>query len=423
VNDRTAAKGALLMLVHRVPYPPDKGDKIRSFNLLRFLAANGWQVHLCALADDPADLKHKKALEKFCASVSLQPIKPKSQKIKSLAAPLQGLPLSARYFYRPALQRSVDDVLSRHPIKSVLCFCGPMAEYIFRNKTRPLDSAVRPQLVMDLVDVDSDKWYQYAKKKSGPMKWLCLLESRLLRAYEQKVVNSFDATILVSEDEAEMLRRRAANPEKIHGIANGVDLDYFSPAEGAQPSPPWRIVFCGVMDYFPNVDAVCWFAREVLPLVRERVGEVQFDIVGGKPSEEVQSLAKLPGVRVTGRVEDVRPYVRAADLSVAPIRIARGLQNKVLEAMAMGKAVLSTPEAFEGIEASPGWDLCVALAEPNVFAEAAVNLLQDPVKRKEMGLRARKTVEGGYCWETRLEGLNPLLAPIQDHPAKDKEVA
>lgn len=403
-------KGDLLMLVHRVPYPPDKGDKIRSFNLLKFLAGKGWRVHLCTLADDPADLQHEKPLAEYCASVRIEPIAPKWQKIQSLSAPLQGKPLSARYFYRPQLQQAVDRILRAHQPAGVLCFCSPMAEYLFRSQSRLLDSTERPRLVMDLVDVDSDKWRQYAQKTSGPMKWVYEVESRLLSDYEQKVVQAFDATILVSEDEAAMLRGRTGQPEKIHGVANGVDLEYFSPAAAAQPSTGKRLVFCGAMDYFPNVDAVCWFAREVLPPLRDLVGEVEFAIVGGKPTPEVKALANLPGVRVTGRVEDVRPFVRDADLSVAPIRIARGLQNKVLEAMAMGKAVLATPEAFEGIEAMPGRDLQVAEAEPRAFAAAAAALMNDSKGRGEMGQLARRAVEQGYCWESRLEGLNTLLA-------------
>lgn len=412
-------KGQLLMLVHRVPYPPNKGDKIRSFNLLKHLSARGWQIHLCALADDPADLDHVAALEKYCASVTIEPINSGLQKVKSLAAPLRRQPLSSQYFYRSELQQAVDDILTTRPIAGVLCFCSPMAEYLFRSETGLFDSADRPKLVMDLVDVDSDKWQQYAQKTSSPMKWIYRLESRLLHRYEQKVVNSFDATVLVSEEEAEMLRQRTGHPEKIHGIANGVDIDYFSAVADTQSSAN-RLVFCGAMDYFPNVDAVCWFARKVLPLVRQSVGEVAFDIVGGNPSEEVKTLGKLPGVRVTGRVEDVRPYVWAADLSVAPIRIARGLQNKVLEAMAMGKAVVATPEAFEGIEALPGRDLQVAETQPHAFAKAVVGLLANPVERQVLGHQARQVVENGYCWGARLEGLETLFATPTDAPKQER---
>ncbi len=284
---------------------------------------------------------------------------------------------------------------------------------------------------MDLVDVDSDKWTQYAVKKHWPLSWLYRLEGWLLSRYEKRVAEVFDATILVSDAEAAVFRQRTGLGEKIHGIANGVDLEYFRPngersavsgQRDAQELPDLpasrppsdgavvhRLVFCGAMDYYPNVDAVTWFAREVLPLVRETVGEVEFSIVGSNPSEEVRILASLPGITVTGRVEDVRPYVWEADISVAPIRVARGIQNKVLEAMAMGKPVVSTPEAFEGIDAEPGRDLRVCASESHGFAEALAELLRDGNLSARLGCAARERVQKAYGWGVRLERLEGLL--------------
>jgi sugar transferase (PEP-CTERM/EpsH1 system associated) len=414
------ARGDLLMLVHRIPYPPNKGDKIRSYNLLRYLASKGWRIHLCALADKAADLVHQKALQAYCASVRIEPLNPRLQKAKSLAAVLQGRPLSAGYYYRKSLQRVVDEILNTQDVKAVFCYCSPMAEYLFRSDVDVFGSLPRPRLIMDLVDIDSDKWRQYARRTRSPMKWVYFLESRLLKTYEEQVVRRFDSTVLVSEMEAAMLRQRTGHPEKIFGVSNGVDLDYFSRTTVPPAASDRRMVFCGAMDYLPNIDAVCWFAREVLPLVRGLAGEVEFDIVGAEPAEEVRALAGLPGVRVTGRVEDVRPYVREAALSVAPIRIARGLQNKVLEAMAMGKPVLCTPEAFEGINAVPDRDILIASAEPKAFAEAAAALLEDANRRKEIGESARRVVEEGYCWESCLAGLDHLFASVNDSLAPGK---
>ncbi len=400
----------LLMLVHRIPYPPNKGDKIRSFNMLKFLASKGWRIHLCSLIDSVADLGYTSVLEEYCVSVTLEAINPRLQKVMSLLSALQGRPLSTGYFYRKHLQRAVDKILKKENINGILCFCSPMAEYLSRSSLDIFKSSPRPRLIMDLVDIDSDKWHQYAQRSRHPLKWVYQLESRLLQSYELDLVKRFDATILVSEEEAKLLRRRTEQSSKIHSIANGVDLDYFSPLTDSSMPDRRRMVFCGAMDYLPNVDAVCWFAKEVLPLVRQLSGDVDFVIVGSEPCEEVRALGSIPGVIITGRVDDVRPFVWDADLSVAPIRIARGIQNKVLEAMAMGKAVLATPLAFEGIEANPELDLRVAKAEPQLFAEAAASLLNNEGVRKELGSHARKAVEKGYCWDNRLVGLEALLS-------------
>jgi sugar transferase (PEP-CTERM/EpsH1 system associated) len=404
-------RGDLLMIVHRVPYPPDKGDKIRSFNELKFLVDQGWRIHLCALVDDPADFQHAAELKKLCASVTLEPISPKLQKIKSVTAPLMGLPMSARYFYNKKLQQRVNAVLSEQPITALLCFCSPMAEYLRRAS---VTRSRQISYVMDLVDVDSDKWEQYAERHSVPMKWVYRMEGKLLHTYERQVTEWFDAVILVSDAEADVFRRRVGLPHKIHGVGNGVDLNYFTPSAEKKSNRNLRISFCGAMSYMPNIEAVTWFAHEVLPRIREALGEVEFWIVGGGAGEEVRALEKLPGVRVTGRVDDVRPFVWDSDLAVAPIRIARGIQNKVLEAMALGVAALVTPQAFEGLEAEAGRDLVVVPAESEAFAKAAIELLRDPERRQSIAGSARKMVEEKYSWEGRLQVLETLL--LRDFP-------
>jgi sugar transferase (PEP-CTERM/EpsH1 system associated) len=406
-----ADRGELLVVVHRVPYPPDKGDKIRSYNQIKFLVEQGWKVHLCTLADDPSDMQHAVELLKLCASVAIEPLHPKLQKIKSLSAIFMGLPMSARYFYSKNLQQRVNDVLGNHPISAVLCYCSPMAEYLRRASVNPLPYGRNRHVsyIMDLVDVDSDKWEQYAKRHSAPMKWVYNLESRLLHRYERSITGWFDAVVLVSEAEANVFRHRVGCQHKIRAVGNGVDLAYFHPADKKTVRANSRISFCGAMNYLPNVDAVCWFAREVLPRIREKLGEVEFWIIGGAAGDEVRALGNLPGVRVTGRVDDVRPFVWDSDLAVAPIRIARGIQNKVLEAMAMGVSTLVSPQAFEGLEAETGRELTVSPAEPDEFAAVAIELLRDPQRRHDIARNARLMVEEKYSWEGRLQVLDDLL--------------
>ena len=440
----------LLMLVHRIPYPPDKGDKIRSFHEFCFLQKKGWHIHLCTFVDDINDLPHTETLRSQCITSSFHRLNNINQKTSMALALCQRKPLSVGAFYNHRAQQYVNKVLSDYPVRAVLCFSSSMAEYIFRSKLkekspkpkvedppsvwraqsgqelacsdqssaksyqlRAISRQAKPRLIMDLIDVDSDKWQQYAGQSGKLRSWIYMLESRRLALYEKQIVDAFDATTVVSEAEADLLRKRTGGGEKIHAVPNGVDTVYFHPASkqiaDKNRKPCCTLIFCGLMDYYPNVDAVVWFAKEVLPRVRKRIGEVQFNVVGAKPAKEILKLTDNPDVKVLGRVEDVRPHVRQADISIAPIRIARGIQNKVLEAMAMAKPVVATEQAFEGIEAVPGRDLLVTKAEPDAYAEAIATLWEQPVLAEDLGKNARQVVENSYDWNARLEKLHALL--------------
>ena len=407
----THEDGHLLMLVHRIPYPPDKGDKIRSYNEFKFLRENGWKLHLCTFVDDEEDLSHVERLKSQCVTFSGHRIRKCDQYIAMFMALLKGQSLSVRAFYKKDALRYVRKTMAEFPIKALLCFSSPMAEYFFKAGIFPQKG--RPRSVMDLIDVDSNKWEQYAKTSSLLRRWIYLMEASRLSAYERRIVSSFDATLVVSETEADFLRKRTGFGEKIHGIANGVDTDYFHPISGSdQPNKKdsvCSLVFCGLMDYHPNVDGVKWFANEVLPLVKDKIGDVEFHVVGARPTKEIQSLNSIDGITVHGRVEDVRPYVGSASISVAPIRIARGIQNKVLEAMAMGKPVVATQQAFEGIEAVPGRDLVVTKSDPREFAGGIEALWHNNKFLHEASMNARKLAINKYSWKSRLNMLNSLL--------------
>lgn len=393
----------ILVLCHRIPYPPNKGDKIRSYHLVRHLAGLGWLVHLGTLVDDPRDLDHAESLRPLCASLHVEPM-PKWRRFCSPVAAMRGTSLSVECFRNGRLQRYVDAVLATGRLAAVLVVSAPMAEYL-RGRGRELPK----QTVLDLVDVDSEKWRAYAERSPWPSSWVYALEARLLGRFEQMAANMFAAVLLVSEAEASLFRSLGGREDTVLGLSNGVDLEYFSPDAVRGEPAAGRTVFCGAMDYPPNVEAAAWFARSVLPLVRREIGHAAFTIVGANPTARVLALGELPGVRVTGAVEDVRPFLAQAALSVAPMRLARGVQNKILEAMAMGKAVLATPQAFEGIEAEPGRDLAVAPDDPAAFAGAAVGLLADPDAMAAMGRRARSRMEERYSWAARLAPLERLL--------------
>lgn len=390
----------LLLLVHRIPFPPNKGDKIRSYHLLKHLAQR-YHVHLGTFVDDRNDWQHVSKVKAMCGESYFAPLNARIARLRSIGALAARRALSLDYYRDADMQTWVDSVLRNNPIQRVLVFSSAMAQYA--------ESRQLTRRVIDFVDVDSDKWMQYAARKMWPLSWLYRREGRLLLRYERQIANNFDASLFVSRPEAELFRQLA--PDSTHKIgffSNGVDTDYFSPFQSLEN--PYEanqavMVFTGAMDYWPNIDAVQWFSRDILPSIRVEIPNAHFYIVGARPTDQVKMLANLPGVRVTGTVPDVRPYLAHAHISVAPLRIARGIQNKVLEAMAMAKSVLVSPQALEGIDAAPGREVMVAEGAAQ-FATMASHLLQ---QNNPLGSLARKKVELTYGWDNKLAVVDELL--------------
>jgi sugar transferase (PEP-CTERM/EpsH1 system associated) len=390
----------LLFLAHRLPYPPNKGDKIRSFHLLRHLAKRH-RVYLGAFVDDADDWQYRDQLAPYCTGIKLLPLHPRRRKLASLVGVLRGEALTLPYYRNAELARWAQALADQGTVTRGLAFSSAMAQFMPRNLSRR---------VMDMVDVDSDKWTQYAPTQAWPLSWLYAREGRCLAAWEAQVARDFDATLLVSDDEAGLLQRRVPEAAaKIGAFENGVDADYFSPARDyANPyaSDVQSIVFTGAMDYWPNIDAVTWFAEAIFPLIRRTHPAAQFSIVGSRPASAVCSLARLPGVVVTGSVPDVRPYLAHAACAVAPLRIARGVQNKVLEAMAMARPVVATREAAEGIHAVAGVAFELA-AEATAFAAAVVRHLAQP--HAAMGDAARSGILQHYDWQRNLSAIDRVF--------------
>jgi len=297
VNMKSATDKHLLMLVHRIPYPPDKGDKIRSFHEFCFLQKKGWCIHLCTFVDDPNDLPHTDTLRSQCITSSFLRLNKVDQKIAMALALCQRKPLSVGAFNKRRAQHYVDKVLSDYPVRAVLCFSSSMAEYIFRSPVLKSCFAVsqelrasrrKPRLIMDMIDVDSDKWKQYAGQSGRLRRLIYMLESRRLALYEK------------------------GGGGKIHAVPNGVDTVYFHPASKQIADKNRKLcctlIFCGLMDYYPNVDAVVWFVKEVLPRLRNRLGKVQFNVVGAKPAKEILNLTAHIGVKVIGHRTGVRRH-------------------------------------------------------------------------------------------------------------------
>jgi sugar transferase (PEP-CTERM/EpsH1 system associated) len=270
---------------------------------------------------------------------------------------------------------------------------------------------------MDFVDFDSVKYADYARSGTLPSRVMHRWEAKTMFALEKTTAGRADVSLFVSEAEAALFRREAGlSRATVRALPNGIDVDYFRPDSGFAPLPPRAgplIVFTGQMSYRPNAEAVTVFAEEILPALRTRRPDLEFAIVGRNPPLDVQALGTKAGVIVTGAVPDVRPWLAAASVVVAPLRIARGIQNKVLEAMAMAKPVVASPAAFEGIDAVPGRDLLVA-EEAGATAAAVSRLLADP---GAIGAAARRQMALNYRWEARLAPLAAMVDPGQRREA------
>ena len=395
----------ILFLAHRIPYPPNKGDKIRSWHLLKGLA-DRFNVHVGTFVDDPEDWQHVDKLREVCGEVCVRPLDPRAGRLRSLAGLVQGRALTIDYYRDAKLSDWARELAGKRPLAGVFVFSSSMAQY-----AEHLALAPGVPRVLDLCDVDSDKWRQYASSRPWPLSWLYEREARLLEQAERRYAGHFDWTLVSAEVEAGLMRRIAPEAtSRIRVLPNGVDTDYFDPGrDWPTPFPPGvrPVVFTGAMDYHPNVDAVQWYVAEVLPKVRALLPQASFWIVGSNPTDDVRSLESGTTVRVTGRVPDIRPYLAHAAVVVAPLRIARGVQNKVLEAMAMARPVVATPEAAQGLAHSRG-ALTIG-TDAQSLADAVLKVLTGPAECAVA--EARRLTRDHYCWQTNVRILEDLLVP------------
>lgn len=395
--------GKVLFLAHRVPFPPDKGDKIRAFHLLRHLAARH-EVWLGAGADDLADLRHEAEARGICQDVCFAPLGPIRRRANLLAGLPRGAPLSVARFRHPELARWTRRVLDDVRPDLVFVFSSAMAQYVVGR----LPASTR--LIVDFCDCDAEKWRAYAETAPPGMRAIYRREFDRLVKFEAGVLAASEAGVLISETERKLLADfLPAGAHKLHVIPNGVDVDYFAPPREPPEDRP-LIVLCGRMDYPPNIDGARWFAQEILPRVRRRTADAAFRIVGAAPTPAVRALAALPGVEVTGAVPDVRPHLAEAAVVVAPLRIARGIQNKVLEGMSAGRPVVATPQALDGIEAVAGRDVLTG-ADAESFAAAVAAVLTKSAP-SDLALNGRACVLRRHQWSAQLRTLDALMERV-----------
>ena len=395
-----APRAAVIALTHRLPFPPDKGDRIRNYHVVRALAARA-DVHLVALADEPVSPESRAALAGVCRRVEVVPVSPRGRWLRAAKSAALGRSLSEGLFYEPAAEAVLRRWAGELPGAAVVVSASPLAAY--------LDGLPgERRRVVDMVDVDSQKWRDFADSTRGVKGRLYGLEARRLRKLEAALPGRVDAVTLVSRAEA-AIYDGFTRPGAATVALNGVDLDYFA---AVPPSAPVAraVAFVGAMDYWPNVDAACWFAREVWPLVRDEYPDAEFRVVGRKPAPAVARLAGLPGVVVTGGLPDVRPCVASAAAAVVPMRLSRGLQNKVLEAMAMAKPVVAAAPALSALAVTPGEHVLMA-ATPAEWVAAVAGLFDSPARRAELGASARAYVEARHDWGRCLEPLVDAVFP------------
>jgi sugar transferase (PEP-CTERM/EpsH1 system associated) len=395
----------LLLIAHRVPYPPDKGERVRAYHEIRALSAD-FRVTVAALAHSREDRRSAAGLKPFCEAVLTARAGGTAGLARGAWSLLFGGSVTEGYFRSRLLRHAVVEAAGNDPFDVVLGYSSSTLPYVLAAPGRAR--------VMDLVDADSAKWGAYAQAARWPKSWLYAREARGVRRLERQALRGCDAVLLVSEAEAETLGDRGGN---VWAVGNGVDTDYFRPAERDRAAPP-SLVFTGSMDYRPNVEAVTWFAREVWPPLKRDVPDLEFTIVGRDPVPAVRRLQGEPDIRVTGTVSDVRPHLAAATAVVAPLRTARGIQNKVLEAMAMGRAVVVSPAALAGLDADVGREVLMA-ETPEQWRGRLLELLRDDVRRGEVERAARRRVETSYDWEGRMRSLVDLCLRLSGVSSED----
>ncbi|WP_348759057.1 TIGR03087 family PEP-CTERM/XrtA system glycosyltransferase [Candidatus Methylocalor cossyra] len=394
----------ILFLAHRIPYPPDKGDKIRSFHILKYLTES-YRVFLGAFVDDREDWRHAAKVRALCAETCLLPLPPLLGKLRSLVGLCNGAPLSVPYYFDRRMATWVEKLMVSRHVGAIVVFSSAMAQYAEKFSSLPR--------IIDFVDVDSDKWRQYAASKRWPGRWIYRREAERLLRFDRRIARTFDRALFVSQEEAELFARLAPeSAARVMAMENGVDSGYFcASAEYPSPYPDDAevMVFTGAMDYWANVDAVTWFAGEVFPEVRRRRPKAFFYVVGARPVGAVRALGGREGIVVTGKVPDVRPYLKHARLAVAPLRIARGVQNKVLEAMAMGRPVVASPAAMEGIQADPALVGVRVVERAPDWREAVLAFLETGGRE---GIGNREFVLERHSWEVSLARLGRLLEAV-----------
>ena len=393
----------ILFLSQRVPYPPDRGDRITTWNILQHFLSGGRKVRVACFLENDRDEAAVTHLEGLGVEVLSERIHPARRKLLCLPHLLGSQALTIPWFRSRKIQEGIAGWLALGLPRLAFAYSSSMGQYLLQH----LSELSTVHKIMHFAELDSDKWAQYATQKAWPGSWVYSREARLLLSFERELAQAMDLNLVVSQVEKELFERRIPGaPVAI--LRNGVDLQHFSVTKEVHREPA-TLIFTGVMDYHPNVDGVLHFARKLWPSIREASPEARFLVVGANPSAEIRALNGKDGIEVSGRVDSTVPWFERASIAIVPLRIARGIQNKVLEAMAMGLPVVATPKAFQGIQAQAGEDIFVA-EDDATFVSSVLDLLASSELRSKMGTRARQAMEASYRWPVILSRLDDQLS-------------
>ena len=387
----------ILVLCHRFPYPPKRGGKIRPFNMIRHLHAQGHQVTVCSLVRSQAEAEEGRGIAPHCTAFEMALVNEPTQWARMVVRLPLFTPSSMGYFHSPELARKVHHLLATQRWDLIFVHCSSVAQYVEHVTDVPK--------ILDFGDMDSQKWLEYANYKPFPLSLGYTLEgTKMLRA-EKRLARRFDLCTATTRAEWQTLEDYATGAAT-DWFPNGVDADFFSPTDGLYD--PDTISFIGRMDYYPNQECMARFCKEVWPLLRARRPAMKLLIVGADPSPPMRALGELPGVTVTGSVPDVRPHVRSSALMVAPLAIARGTQNKILEAMAMGVPVVTSRAAAGGVDADAESHFLVADSAADI-AQAVLRIVENPAERARLALAGRARMLSHHAWPRSMQRLDAII--------------
>lgn len=398
----------VLYITHRAPWPPDRGDRIRTWNILKFLATNA-DVDLICLADEPVSAEARSELQAVTRRLAIVSHGGRSRYIRGAISLALGRTVTEGLFESRMVRAIAQQWSSTAKYTAAIASSSGIARYVQPPVLKNCD-----RVWIDLIDVDSQKWLDYSASAKFPRSAVYGLEGRRLRRLESQLAQSSERLLVVSDAERELFRSFCPDAP-IHAVGNGVDTEFFAP----QPQAAVRhsCVFVGVLNYLPNSDAVRWFCHTVWPLVRQRYPDGVFRIVGRNPPPEVQALEELPGVDVVGPVDDVRPWLHQSACTVVPLRIARGVQNKVLEAMACGRPIVCSSAPLKGLNVEPGLHLLKA-DSPDEWVQHISTAFDDQVRAEELGMAASAWVEVNHRWKACLEPLIELTQSDRPLPVE-----
>lgn len=386
----------ILYICHRFPFPPRRGGKIRPFNMIKHLSQNH-EVYVASLVRSAEEAEEGKGLKQHCKHFVFAKVSEPWQTIRMILKLLTLIPSSMSYFFSFYLKKEIDKLISKEQFDLIFVHCSSVAQYVNKIKDIPK--------ILDFGDMDSQKWLIYAKFKKFPLNFGYWLEGIKMLRVEQKLACQFELCTFTTKAELDIMNSYQSNVPT-NWFPNGVDHNYFSPSDIEYEKN--TISFIGRMDYFPNQECMFFFCEEILPLITEEVPNVNVIIVGANPSKKVKRLAELPGVTVTGSVKEVHPYIRRSALMIAPLNIARGTQNKILEAMAMGVPVVCSELAATGVDAIPGEHLLTAKT-PEQYKCAVVKILRNPEERERLAKAGRQRILSHHNWENSMARLDQII--------------